>query len=52
MTLETSTVNALLALIVMLQAWMIRELYNLKIRMAVMSDHCPHCRQQIAELTK
>ena len=45
MNIEMSTVNVLLGVIVVLQTWMIGEIISLKVRVAVISDHCPNCRK-------
>jgi len=46
MNIEMSTINILLGLIVVLQAWMIKELISLKIKVAVIIDHCPECEKR------
>ena len=43
MNIEVSTINLLLGLIVTLQAWIIKELIALKIRVGVLSAECPRC---------
>ena len=43
MNLEVSTVNVLLGIIVLLQSWIIKELISLKIKVAIILEHCPLC---------
>jgi hypothetical protein len=43
MSVEVSTVNVLLGMVVLLQTWIIKELITLKIKVALIADHCPMC---------
>ena len=43
MNLEVSTINLLLGLIVGMQVWIIRQLFGIKTRLAVISALCPMC---------
>ena len=43
MNLEVSTINVLLGLIVLLQTWIIKQLIGLKVRLAIIAEHCPFC---------
>jgi len=44
MTIETSTANVLLSAIVMLQAWIIRELFKINAKICLIVTFCPKCR--------
>lgn len=43
MSLETSTINVLLGLMVAGQCWIVKEIIGINIKIARMSEHCPHC---------
>jgi hypothetical protein len=43
MTVETSTINALLMAIIALQGWIIRELFKVKGRISIIVSHCGQC---------
>jgi hypothetical protein len=45
MSIDISTINVLLGLIVVLQTWIIKEMIALKIKVAVIVEHCPRCHQ-------
>jgi len=42
--LEISTINTLLGVVILFQAWIVRELFSLRTKLKVMMSHCPHCR--------
>jgi hypothetical protein len=42
-TVDVSTSNVLLSLGVMLQVWMVRQLFGLKTKVAIIISHCKHC---------
>jgi hypothetical protein len=44
MTLDTSTANCLLTLVVALQAWIIRELFRVKLKVSIILAHCKYCK--------
>lgn len=44
MTLELSTINALLVLVITLQVWLIKQVFNLQTKLAIVISHCPRCR--------
>jgi hypothetical protein len=43
MNLEASTINVFLVCIISLQAWMIKEVFALKMDLKVMSQSCNRC---------
>jgi hypothetical protein len=43
MTLEPSTLNLLLASIIAMQAWIVRELFKLRTRLEIIASHCRAC---------
>jgi hypothetical protein len=44
MSIDTSTANCLLTLVVALQAWIIRELFRVKLKVSIILAHCKHCK--------
>lgn len=44
MSLELSTINVLLGLVISLQVWIIKEMFTLKTKVAIVISHCPRCR--------
>ena len=44
MTIETSTVNALLLAVLGLQVWMVRQLFKLKAKTSIIIALCRKCR--------
>jgi hypothetical protein len=47
--IETSTVNMLLAAILALQCWLVREVFNLKEKVNLIWRHCKRCPQNLEE---
>lgn len=47
MNIETSTLNLLLGSIVALQVFIIKELFSLKTKLAVVLSRCPYCKRNM-----
>jgi hypothetical protein len=47
MNIEVSTLNTLMAVLIALQAYIVRELFKIKAHIAVMMSHCPHCQEKL-----
>lgn len=45
MTVEVSTVNELLGLSILLQAWIVRKLFSLQTKVSIILNQCQHCKQ-------
>jgi hypothetical protein len=43
MTIETSTVNALMVLVLGFQCWIVREIFKLQRKLSVIISHCNFC---------
>lgn len=44
MNIEVSTINAGLLLIVAMQCWIVRQIFTIKTRLAVIASHCHACK--------
>lgn len=44
MNIEVSTINAGLLLVVAMQCWIVRQIFGIKTRLAVIASHCHACQ--------
>lgn len=47
MTIETSTVNALMVAVLALQCWLVREVFKLQRKISIIIAHCNHCPKEL-----